>query len=74
MFAGQFLQLLGQFDAVHVGHVQVAEHQADLRVGHKRINGFTGCIARHATVTAAFQKLAQFFDNQRLIVDYEHFY
>ena len=29
LLARQFLQVLGQFDAVHVGHVQVAQHQTD---------------------------------------------
>ena len=74
MFASQFLQLLGQLDAAHVGHMQVTQHQADLRIGDKRINGFTGGIARHATVATAFKEFAQFFDNQGLIVDHEHFY
>ena len=74
LFAGDALQLLDQFDAVHVRHVQIAQHQADLDVFTKPRNGLRAGMAWHATVTAAFEEFAQLFHNQRLIVDHEHFH
>ena len=73
-FAGDFLQVLGQFDAVHVGHVQVAQHQAYVGIGDEGLNGFATGRTRNTTVVAAFQKFAEFFDNQRLIIDHKYFY
>ena len=73
-FARKFLQVLGQFDAIHVGHVQITQHQTDLRVVLEIFERLTARCTWHAAVTAALQKLAEFFDNQRLVIDHHYFY
>ena len=74
LFTGVLLQVLGEFDAIHVRHVQVTQHQTDCRVCVEALNGFTARLTGHAPVATAFQKLAEFFDDQGLVVDHQYFY
>lgn len=69
-----FLHGLHQFDAIHVRHMQVAQHQADLGVFAEALQGVSAGLTGDAAVTAGFKKFAEFFHDQRLIVDHEHFY
>ena len=74
VFAADALQLLHQLDAIHVRHMQVAQHQTDFGVFTETLDRLSAGFTRHTAVPAAFEKLAQFFDDQRLIIDHEHFY
>jgi len=38
------------------------------------LNGFTAGLTWNATVTAAFKKFAEFFNDRGLVVDYKYFY
>ena len=74
LLAADQLHGLDQLDAVHAGHVQVAQDQPDVGRIAKPLDGFAAVGAGHAEITMAFEKLTELFDNQRLIVDHQNLY
>lgn len=74
MLARDVLHGLDQFDPIHVRHVQVAQHQANLRVFSEALQGMAAGFARDAAIAAIFDKFTKLLDDQWLIVDHEHFY
>ena len=74
MLARHPLQRMHQLDAIEVRHVQVTEHQADVGVLAEALDGLLAGPTGNADVTAAFQEFAEFFNNQRFVVDHQYFY
>jgi hypothetical protein len=74
VLAGHPLQLLHQLNPVHVRHMQITQHQADLQVFAVTGNGLLARFTGNAAIAARLQKLAKFFNNQRLIINHEDFY
>jgi hypothetical protein len=74
LVAGDLLQRTDQLDTIALGHVQVAEHQADGFVGDVLLDGLVRGMGRDAAIAFTFQPVAQLFDNQRLVVDNQHFH
>lgn len=59
-----------QLDAIEVWHAQVTEHQADIGVLAKELDGLLAGLTGNAGVTAVFEEFAELFNNQRFVVDH----
>ncbi|MNT74102.1 hypothetical protein D3C72_2128830 [compost metagenome] len=63
LLPGNHLQGAEQFNAIAFRHVQIAQHQADRRVGGKVFDSLVTGQARQATVAVALEKSTQLFDD-----------
>lgn len=70
--AGGLLEALDEADAIVLAQVQVADDQADVRVGLEAGDGRLPVGAGHATVATVFQQFAKFRGHLGFVIDDQH--
>lgn len=68
------LQRIDQADAILARKMQIAEHNADLRVRAEQFDRFVRAVTTNADVATVIKKLAKFFNDIRFVVHDEEFY